>query len=221
MFLLIGDGADRDELVRQIEARGLSGVRLLGLRPRAEIPAWIASSDVLLVCLRDLPVFQTVIPSKLFEYWAQERPVVFAAPHGECREMIETANAGYAIDPEKPDALVATLEAIRRNPQDAAARARAGRETVMRDFVRDELARKMLRFVEANTAAQLSARLNSGARAHPVQVALGAFERHGARRSRRRSRTRPRSLPACTRGRRPRASPAGARPASRSSAPIR
>src|SRR5208337_2634049 len=78
-FLLLGDGADRARLEGEVLRRGLSNLRLLGLRPRAEIPAWIASVDVALVLLRDLPVFETVIPSKIFEFLAQERPVILAA----------------------------------------------------------------------------------------------------------------------------------------------
>ncbi|MCA9511255.1 MAG: glycosyltransferase family 4 protein, partial [Myxococcales bacterium] len=93
-FALIGDGADRAALEREVAERGLENVHLLGLRPRAEVPAWIASSDVLLVLLRDLPVFETVIPSKLFEFWAQERPIVLAAPDGECRRLVVEADAG-------------------------------------------------------------------------------------------------------------------------------
>ena len=84
IFLLLGDGADRARLEVEVAKRGLSNVRLLGLRPRSEMPAWIASVDVTLVLLRDLPVFETVIPSKIFEFLAQERPVILAA-RGEIR----------------------------------------------------------------------------------------------------------------------------------------
>ena len=121
---------------------------LLGLRPRDEVPRWIASSDLLLVVLRDLPVFQTVIPSKLFEFWAQERPLVLAAPHGECRRMVEESEAGYAIAPEDPAAMEDAIRRAFAEPEDAARRARLGRALVERDFLRDALARRMATFVE-------------------------------------------------------------------------
>ncbi|MEZ4292496.1 MAG: glycosyltransferase family 4 protein [Myxococcota bacterium] len=75
-FVLIGDGADREKLEADIARRGLDNVVMLGLQPRDAMPDWIASIDLLLVMLRDLPVFETVIPSKIFEFLAQERPVV-------------------------------------------------------------------------------------------------------------------------------------------------
>jgi glycosyltransferase involved in cell wall biosynthesis len=147
-FLLIGDGADREQLEEEAARRELDNLRFLGLLPRAEIPAWIASSDVLLVMLRDLPVFETVIPSKLFECLAHERPVVLAAPRrGESRRLVEEAKAAFAIDAENVAQLVETLLRIRSHPQEAAARARAGREWVESHFRRDELARRMAAFL--------------------------------------------------------------------------
>jgi glycosyltransferase involved in cell wall biosynthesis len=147
VFLLIGDGADRVRLEEEVRRRGLSNVRLLGLLPRAAIPAWIASVDVTLVMLRNLPVFETVIPSKIFEFLAQERPVVLAAG-GEIRRLVEHAKAGFVVDPEDPDALVAAIREVRAHPHEAAARARAGREWVGTSFQRDVLARSMAAFLE-------------------------------------------------------------------------
>jgi glycosyltransferase involved in cell wall biosynthesis len=147
-FVLIGEGADRERIASEARRRGLDNVHLLGLRPRDEIPRWIASSEVLLVMLRDLPVFETVIPSKLFEFWAQERPVVLAAPQGECRALLEESDSGYTIGPEDPAALEAAIREVLADPESAAERAARGRELVERDFLRDALARRMADFIE-------------------------------------------------------------------------
>jgi glycosyltransferase involved in cell wall biosynthesis len=157
VFLLIGDGADRSRLEQEIARRGLGNVRLLGLRPREEIPAWLSVIDLTLVVLRDLPVFATVIPSKVFEFLAQERPMLLSAPRGEIRSLVEEAKAGFVIEPEDPDALARAVLAVRADPVDAASRARAGREWVERDYLRDRLARRMVAFLES-VAAGRSAR---------------------------------------------------------------
>ena len=146
-FVFVGDGADRARIEQAAQQRGLANVHFVGLVPRAEVPDWLASLDVLLVMLRDLPVFETVIPSKLFEFAAMERPIVLAAPHGEVREMLEAAGAGLAIDPEDPEKLAAAIALLRREPERAqqfAARARAWAE---RGFRREELARRMANFL--------------------------------------------------------------------------
>ena len=112
---------------------------------RAQSPS---TAYLLLVMLRDLPVFRTVIPSKLFEFWAQERPIVLAAPEGECRSLLEEDRSGYAIPPEDAASLAKAIRRVLDQPDDTAARARRGRERVERDFLRDELARRMARFLE-------------------------------------------------------------------------
>jgi glycosyltransferase involved in cell wall biosynthesis len=152
-LLLIGDGAEREWIEAELGRRRLDNVRLLGLRPRAEIPHWIAASDLLLVLLRDLPVFRTVIPSKIFEFLGQERPVLLAAPRGEIRTLLEEAKAGYAIDAERPEALAGAIREIMDDPEDAAARARNGRDWVLAHFVRDVQARRMLAFLERTREA--------------------------------------------------------------------
>jgi colanic acid biosynthesis glycosyl transferase WcaI len=146
-FVLIGDGADRAKIEADIARRGLENIKLLGLQTRQSMPDWIASIDVLLVLLRDLPVFETVIPSKIFEFLAQERPVIVAAK-GEIRLMMEEAGGALVIDPEVADQLVAAIENVMDQPEEAASRAAAGRRWVDQDFIRDDLARKMARFLE-------------------------------------------------------------------------
>jgi colanic acid biosynthesis glycosyl transferase WcaI len=146
-FVLIGDGADREKLEAEVAKRGLDNVHMLGLQPRDAMPDWIASIDVLLVMLRDLPVFETVIPSKIFEFLAQERPVILSAK-GEIRRMMEEAGGALVIDPEVADQLVAAIEEIIANPEAASRRAAAGRRWVDAGFLRDDLARKMSAFLE-------------------------------------------------------------------------
>jgi glycosyltransferase involved in cell wall biosynthesis len=147
-FALIGEGADRDRIQQEIEQRGLDNIHLLGLRPRKEIPDWIASSAVLLVMLRDLPVFETVIPSKLFEFWAQAGSIVLAAPPGECRRLVEETDSGLTIPPEDPLALEGAVREVLAKPAAARERAEKGRRTVEASFLRDDLARRMAAFLE-------------------------------------------------------------------------
>lgn len=152
-FVLIGEGADRERIEREVAERGLDNVSLPGLRPRAEIPDWIASSAVLLIMLRDLPVFQTVIPSKLFEFWAQEGPIILAAPPGECRDLLERNDSGLAISPEDSTALASAIREVLDDPSVARERAQRGRECVEQSFLRDDLARQMAAFLERTALA--------------------------------------------------------------------
>ncbi len=82
-FVFVGDGAEKQLLVRRAGERGLSNVRFLPSQPRETVPAWYATADIVLVPLRDIPVFDTFIPSKMFEILACERPIIgFGARRG-------------------------------------------------------------------------------------------------------------------------------------------
>jgi glycosyltransferase involved in cell wall biosynthesis len=146
-FVFVGDGADRARIEREAKQRGLANVHFTGLMPRPEVPDWLASLDVLLVMLRDLPVFETVIPSKLFEFAAMERPVILSAPHGEVREMVEKADVALSIDPEDPAKLAAAISALRADPPRAQAYAQRARAWADSGFRREVLARAMARFL--------------------------------------------------------------------------
>ena len=147
LFLLIGGGAEGDRLEKLIAERQLSNIRLIGLQPRDRMPAWIATVDILLVCLRDLPVFETVIPSKIFEFLAQQRPVIVTA-RGEIARMAQEADVALVTEPENPQALADAIQHVRAHPIEAQRRAATGAQWVQEQFLREHLAQKMLQFVE-------------------------------------------------------------------------
>ena len=80
-------------------------------------------------------------------------PAVYEFPEGLATGTVLSAEveAGFTIDAERSDLLAAAILATKADPEEAAARAHAGRVWVNSEFVRDDLARKMLGFVERIT----------------------------------------------------------------------
>ena len=74
------------------------------------------------------------------------------AAKGEIRRMMEEADGALVIDPEVADQLVAAIEDVMDRPEESARRAAAGRRWVEQGFIRDDLARKMARFLERTAA---------------------------------------------------------------------
>ena len=110
-IVLIGDGAVREELEAKAKAMNLKNVVFLGRRPKQEIPDWIASSDINLVHLKKTGLFQTVMPSKIFESAGCARPVLMGVD-GFSRDLVENAKMGISIEPENAKAMAdALLEA--------------------------------------------------------------------------------------------------------------
>ena len=114
-FLLIGEGAEKKRLEELAAGRGLTNIQFLGQQPRERIPAYVSAADICLVMLKRAELFKTVIPTKLLEYMACERPVIVAVD-GQAREIIEEADGGVYTEPENSRALVKAILELAADP---------------------------------------------------------------------------------------------------------
>lgn len=152
-FLFIGEGAEKQRIIQLAAARGLTNIRFLGQQPRERIPAFISAADVCLVILRKTELFKTVIPTKLLEYMACERPVIVAVD-GQARQIVEAAGAGVFVEPEDVDALV---QAIVNLAADLLRRQRmgiGGRQYIVSKFSRERTAQDYLAVLDALTSTE-------------------------------------------------------------------
>ncbi len=142
-FVFVGAGAQKASLVAQAEKMALANVRFLPSQPRERVPDWYNGADVVLVPLRNIPMFETFIPSKMFEIMACARPIL-ASVRGESRRIFERSQGALVVDPEDAPAIAG---AISRLEQDAALRAelgQRGRRFVLAEYDRRVLAERYL-----------------------------------------------------------------------------
>jgi glycosyltransferase involved in cell wall biosynthesis len=135
-FALVGEGAEKDRLVRLAAERGLTNVRFLGQQPRERVPALYAAADLGLVLLRDRALFQSVLPSKIFEWLAMARPIVVTVG-GEARRVVESSGGGIFVSPEDPRALAEAIRRLASGDVDLGAMGEAGRAHVVAHYNRD------------------------------------------------------------------------------------
>lgn len=148
VFLLVGEGAEKERINAAVRARGLNNVRVLDQQPREKIPAFILASDACLVLLKKTDIFKTVIPSKMLEFMSCARPVILGVD-GQARQILEDANAGIAIEPENFEDLVRALTFLAENPAAATAFGRRGREYILHNFSRARTAEKYIDVLES------------------------------------------------------------------------
>lgn len=147
VFLMVGDGAERQTLVRMRDTMGLKNVMMLDQQPKSRMPELWALSDVSLVLLKKSDLFKTVIPSKIFESLAMAKPIVLGV-EGESADLLRAAQAGLCIEPEDADQLVARVLELSRDTQLRQRLGRNGRRFVMEQFDRIILARKLASVIE-------------------------------------------------------------------------
>ena len=113
-FLFVGSGAQREALITQADAMGLTNVRFVGRQPKEAMPDYWGQCDCALVHLKDDPLFRSVIPSKIFEAMGMGLPVLLAQPDGEAAQIVRAAGAGVCIAPGDPQSLAQAVQPWRQ-----------------------------------------------------------------------------------------------------------
>jgi len=116
LFLLVGEGADKERIRDLGRTRGLSNLLLVDQQPREKIPAFINASNACLVLLKKTELFKTVIPTKMLEFLSCAKPVVLGVK-GQAERLLEEARAGIVIEPESADELVGAIEQLAADPE--------------------------------------------------------------------------------------------------------
>jgi len=108
-FIFVGTGAAKEKLVRDARKRKLSNVVFIPPQPKESIAGFWSLCDIALVHLKNIPIFETVIPSKIFEAMGMGLPILFAGPRGEASEIIEREKAGLWVPAEDPEKLASVV----------------------------------------------------------------------------------------------------------------
>ena len=148
LFLLVGEGAEKERIQALSRSRGLTNLRFVDQQPREKIPAYIRSSDACLVLLKKTDLFKTVIPTKMLEFMSCARPVILGVD-GQARKILDAAQAGIFVEPENVDDLV---RAITRLAADASLReslGRNGRRHILEHFSRRQTAKTYIEVLES------------------------------------------------------------------------
>jgi colanic acid biosynthesis glycosyl transferase WcaI len=139
MFLLIGEGAEKERIVELAAARRLRNIQFLGQQPREKIPGYVSAADLCLVMLKKTELFKTVIPTKLLEYMACERAVIVAVD-GEARRVVEEAGAGVFVEPENSQILVRAILELAGNAGRRQQMGARGRQYIVNKLSREQTA---------------------------------------------------------------------------------
>lgn len=150
-FLFVGDGAERDDLMRRAAEEGLDNVQFIASQPREKMPSIWSVCDVALVHLRDSVVFSEVIPSKIFEAMAMGLPTLLVAPKGVASDIVLSTRSGVWAPAEQPDRLARIAARLVEKPGLLEKLGRNG-SAVSGRFSRHRQAEEMIRVLEIAAA---------------------------------------------------------------------
>lgn len=115
VFLFVGAGAEKARLELLASRERITNVRFVDPVSKEQIVRYWSVLDISVIHLKRTPVFQTVIPSKLFESLGMGIPVLLGV-EGEAAEFVQEHMVGLLFEPENGEALCEVVRRVMRDP---------------------------------------------------------------------------------------------------------
>lgn len=137
-FVVIGDGAARDEFERSLCEHNLDNIILLPFQPYEDIANVFSLGDVGLIISKP-GVGRSSVPSKTWSIMAAERPILASFDSdSELVRLISKTQTGLAVDAGNLDALVDAVVKLYTNKKLCIDCGRRGREYLMTELDKDK-----------------------------------------------------------------------------------
>ena len=143
-FLFIGDGSRKKMIMELALALSLKNITFLDPIAREEVPRYLSIIDVSLAPLIKSDTFKTVIPSKIFEASAMQKPTLLGV-EGHAQEIIEHYSAGLCFEPENENDFLAKIYLL--NNDKIMFDKCEGCKLLSREYERKKLANNMLKTI--------------------------------------------------------------------------
>lgn len=114
-IVLFGDGKEHARLESESRRMKLTNLIFAGVCPKKEMPLVIASADVCLAILQDVPMFRTTYPNKVFDYMASARATILVID-GVVRDVIKSSDGGVFVQPGNDKQLAKTILDLSKDP---------------------------------------------------------------------------------------------------------
>ncbi|GAB5404480.1 MAG: glycosyltransferase family 4 protein [Aureliella sp.] len=151
-LLLVGDGKEKDDLLRRAKLEELGNVIFQGRVSKHKAAGLLGGADAGMQILANVPAFYYgTSPNKFFDYLSVGLPALNNYP-GWVAELVGQNGCGIAVPPDDPEAFANALEYLAEHRAKRKLMGQAARELAEREFSRDELAAKFVKVLEEAAA---------------------------------------------------------------------
>ena len=142
LIVLVGEGTDKARLQKLCQEMALDNIKFIERQPMERMPQFMAAADALLVHLKRSELSHWVIPTKTLAYLAAGKPILMAM-EGAAAQLLNDAEAGLVIPPEKPGALAEALRKISAMPErERVAMGERGRQYLLENLSKEKIITK-------------------------------------------------------------------------------
>jgi len=150
LFLLIGQGMEKDRLKKMAADRNIANVRFLDAVPKAEVFRYILASEMGASVLKRVDTFKTVYSNKTFDYMSCKKPILMAID-GVSRELVEAAEAGVYVEPENTQEYNRIIREYLNDPARLQREGELGYRYAQLNFDREVLAKRYIQEIKEKT----------------------------------------------------------------------
>lgn len=143
LFLLIGQGMEKDRLIEKAKEMGVKNVRFYDPVPKSDVFQFILASEMGASVLKNVETFKTVYSNKTFDYFSCKIPVLMAID-GVSRELVESAKAGSYVEPENILEYERIIRRYLKSPSSLRVEGENGYKFAKSNFDRESLAKQYI-----------------------------------------------------------------------------
>ncbi len=147
LFLLIGQGMQKEKLIKLANEMEVKNVKFIDPVPKIEVFKYILASDMGTSVLKNVETFKTVYSNKTFDYMSCKKPILMAID-GVSRALVEDAKAGSFVIPEDPESFNQIIREYLKNPSRLKEEGENGYIYARKNFDRELLSKKYIFEIE-------------------------------------------------------------------------
>jgi glycosyltransferase involved in cell wall biosynthesis len=145
-FVLVGEGPERERLLKRVSDEHLTRVTILPAQPRARIPALLAAADVAIISLG--MAIPGAVPSKIYEAMASSLPILLIA-EGEPARRVADAECGLSAAPGDLRRIAELVGQLGSSPASREQMGAVGRRAAETVYDRSKIAARLDTFLRA------------------------------------------------------------------------
>ena len=142
-LVVIGDGAERNDLEAKVKDLDLKNVEFIGLIPKTELIKWYSEAYASILTVKDNKVIQTFSPNKMFDSFAAGVPIIQNST-GWIKEMVEINKCGLNVEQHNPRSFADAITHLADNPLERDVYAQNAFSLAQSEFDVDILAEKYI-----------------------------------------------------------------------------
>ncbi|MBL7107874.1 MAG: glycosyltransferase family 4 protein [Candidatus Cloacimonetes bacterium] len=141
-FLLIGTGPEEKQLKKFAKKEHITNVDFCGEIPKKNVSEYLSLADCGIIPLKNIKVFESTIPSKLFDYMSADLPILLGVT-GEAAYILKESEAGIIYKPDNSEDLAEKIIWMKNHPKERIEMGKRGRKFVEKYYNREKKAEKL------------------------------------------------------------------------------